>query len=74
MKVRESVNWKHGYMSCQLLMMNLCDSFIIQYLVVINLLIIIGKNSFKVLLEKCIQVSLLKTVQVLLTSVLLCII
>ena len=73
MKVRESVNWKHGYMSCQLLMMNLCDSFIIQHLVVINLLII-GKNSFKVLLEKCIQVSLLKTVQVLLTSVLLCII
>ena len=47
MKVRESVNLKHGYMSCQLLMMNLCDSFIIQYLVVINLLIIIGKNSFR---------------------------
>ena len=52
------VTWKRGYMSCQLLhryaqhiMMNLCDSFNIQYLVVINLLIIIGKNSFKVLLE-----------------------
>ena len=41
MKVRESVNWKHGYMYCHILMMNLCDSFIIQ------LLIIIGKNSFR---------------------------